>query len=213
MAFGDRQGGKYFTIMGGKFCMRVSSDTPGAVARVNKVGNTVHEIFHDSFTAKLVNIRTRDSDYGRQWEFDFRDGAEVYTLQLSYNNSLATTFLKILPGVDLTKEMKLQPSQKEVEGKKKSSLFVSQDGKTLKHAYTREVPNGLPDLEEITVSGVKQLDSTKRLAFLEEMVDTQILPKLPKDTAPVAQESNMDAGVDDAFGSSATGGAEDDNDF
>jgi len=108
--------------------VRVDANHPGAVARVNKVNKTVHEVFYDSFTGKLVNIRTRDGGYGKSWEFDFRDKQDVYTLQLSFSNSYATNLLKILPNVDLQKEMKVQPAQKVVEGKTKSSLFVSQDG-------------------------------------------------------------------------------------
>ena len=75
--------------------------------------------------------------------------------------------------------MKVSPSVKEVDGKNKSSLFINQGGNALKHAYTRENPNGMPDMEQITVNGVLIWDDTKRLAFLHNMVTTQILPKLP----------------------------------
>lgn len=208
MGLQNRQGGKYITILGGKFCISVQEGTKGAVTRVNKIGRTVHEMFYDSFTAKLINIRTRDGEYGKSWEFDFRDGEEAYTLQLSYSNSYATNLLKILPNVDLTKEMKIQPSQKIEDGKTKSSLFVSQDGKTLKHAYTKDVPNGLPQMEQVVVKGQNVWDDSKRLAFLEDMIERDILPKLPKDsvaTAGSVEHEPADAlegastGVDDDF--------------
>ncbi len=213
MGFQDRTGGKYFTILQGKFAIRVQEGTPGAVARVNKVQKTVYEIFHDSFTAKLINIRTRDGEYGKSWEFDFKDGSEVYTLQLSYSNSYATNILKMLPNIDLTKEMKLQPSQKIEDGKTKSSLFISQDGKTLKHAYTKENPNGLPPMEQVTVKGQPVWDDSKRLVFLEEMVNRDILPKLPKE-APAPAVSDAEKTADEVFDSmgSATD-ASDDSDF
>lgn len=191
MGFADREGGKYFTILGGKFSLRVSAETPGAVARVNKLGKTVYEVYHDSFTGKLIGIRTKDSEYGKNWEFDFQDGGEVYTLQLSYSNSYATNFLKILPNANLEKEMKVQPAQKVEDGKTKSSLFVSQDGVTLKHAYTKDEPNGLPPMEKIIVKGQETWDDTKRLVFLQAMVERDIIPKLPKNTAPQASASPM----------------------
>lgn len=210
-------GGKYITILGGKFCIRAKQDTPGAVARVNKKGNTVYELFYDSFTGKLVNIRTTDGPYGKNWEFDFRDKGDVYTLQLSYSNSYATNLLKILPNVDLTQEIKVQPSQKiDEKGKTKSSLFVSQDGKTLKHAYTKDAPNGLPPMEQVTVKGQLVWDDTKRLAFLQEMVNTKILPQLPKDTAKTAAPAAAGEKGDGwgAFGNGAAPSAPDeDNDF
>jgi len=178
MGLEQRTSGKYITILGGKFCQRVQEGTPGATTRTNKIGNVVFEKYYDSFTGKLIGIKTQDGNYGKTWNFMFKDREDVYTLQLSYSNSFSTAFLKILPNIDLTKEMKVSPSSKEVEGKTKNSLFVEQEGKVLKHAYTRENPNGLPDMEQTKVKGVMVWDDTKRLEFLEEMVNTTILTKL-----------------------------------
>lgn len=188
MAFENREGGKYFTVLGGKFAVRVAHDTPGSVRRVNKVGKEVSEIFHDSFTGKLINIRTKEGEYGKSWEFDFKDGNEVYTLQLSYSNSYATTILKILPNVDLTQEIKMQPDQKVIDGKTKSSLFISQNGVTLKHAYTKDAPNGLPPMTQVTVKGNLVWDDTDQLAFLKAMVRSDILPKLEGTPAPEVKD-------------------------
>ncbi len=170
--------GSFITILGGKFCQRVPEGTPGAVTRVNKMGKTVHEKFYDNFTGRLVGIKTQDGEYGQSWIFSFKDKEDVYNLQLSYSNSFATAFLKMLPNVDLTKEMKVSPSTKEVDGKPKSSLFINQNGSPLKHAYTRKVPNGMPDMEQVTVKGQQVWDDTKRIAFLYNMVATTIIPKL-----------------------------------
>jgi hypothetical protein len=178
MGLEQRAEGQYLTILGGKFCQRVQPGTEGAVQRTNKLGNVVYEKFYDSFTGKLVSIKVQDSNYGKTWNFGFEDKGEIYTLQLSYSNSFATAFLKMLPNVDLSKPMKISPSTKEVDGKNKSSLFINQDGKALKHAYTREAPNGLPNMEQITVKGVLVWDDTKRIEFLHNMVMTTIIPKL-----------------------------------
>ena len=191
MGLEQRIGGKYITILAGKFCQRVPEGTEGAQTRTNKIGNVVHEKFYDSFTGKIVDIKVKESgEYGPTWNFMFQDKAEVYTLQLSYSNSFSTAFLKMLPNIDLTKEMKVSPSVKEVDGKNKSSLFNNQDGNTLKHAYTRENPNGMPDMEQITVKGEQVWDDTKRLVFLRNMVETTIIPNLPGvgavSTEPVA---------------------------
>ena len=181
MALENREEGKYITILGGKFCVRVPEGTPKSVTRVNKQGKTVHEVFYDSFTGKLVGIKTQDSAYGKNWIFSFQDGGEIYNLQLSYSNSFATAFLKMLPNIDLTKEMKVQPAVKiGDDGKNKSSLFVNQNGVSVKHAYTKEAPNGLPQMEQITVKGQPVWDDTKRIEFLHDMVVKNIIPKLPK---------------------------------
>ncbi len=179
MGLNTKEEGNFITILGGKFCQRVPEGTPGAVTRVNKVGKTVTEKFYDNFTGKLVDLKTQDGEYGKSWIFSFKDKEDIYNLQLSYSNSFATAFLKMLPNVDLTKEMKVSPSSKMGEdGKNKSSLFINQDGVALKHAYTRESPNGMPDMEQVTVKGQQVWDDTKRLAFLYTMVSTTIIPKL-----------------------------------
>jgi hypothetical protein len=198
MGLQNREGGKYFTIMGGKFSVRVPEGTPKAVTRVNKKGVTVHEVFYDSFTGKLVAIKTQDSPYGKNWVFSFKDGAEVYNLQLSYSNSYATNLLKMLPNIDLTKEMKVQPAEKiDADGKKKSSLFINQEGNSIKHAYTKDVPNGMPPMEQIVVKGLPQWDDTKRIEFLHAMVVRDILPKLPKDESVTASPADEALAVDD----------------
>ena len=189
MGLENREGGQYITILGGKFCQRVPEGTKDAVTRVNKVGKTVHEKFYSSFTGKLVAIRTQDGEYGKSWLFSFKDSGEIYNLQLSYSNSFATAFLKMLPNVDLSKEMKVSPSTKEVDGKNKSSLFINQNGKAIKHAYTREHPNGMPDMEQVTVKGQQVWDDTKRIEFLANMVQTTIIPKLEGLEAPQEEQA------------------------
>lgn len=194
MGLETRTGGNYITILAGKLCQRVQEGTEGAITRVNKIGNTVHEKFYDSFTGKLIDIKVTDGTYGKTWNFIFQDQEDPYTLQLSYSNSFSTAFLKMLPNIDLTQEIKLSPSVKVDEnGKNKSSLFINQNGKALKHAFTRALPNGMPDMEQVTVKGVLQWDDTKRLEFLQNMVDTQIMPKLAEIKA--ANSANLSTPV------------------
>lgn len=199
MGLDTRQTGNFITILGGKLCQRVSEDTIGAVKRTNKLGNVVYEKFYDSFTGKLIDIKVQDGTYGKTWNFVFKDKEEPYTLQLSYSNSFSTALLKMLPNIDLTKEMKISPSVKEIDGVNRSSLFINQDGKAMKHAYSRENPNGMPDMEQVTVKGVLVWDDTKRLEFLDKMVHETILPKLRaiNGEAPIVAPTNEEIKADD----------------
>ena len=182
MGLETRQSGKYIGIYKGRFAQRVQPTEEGAIARIlekgDKAGTTVYEKYYDSFVGKLVDIKTNDGKYGKQWDFAFKDQGEVYHLNLPYSNSFAKNFLKILPNVDLSKEMKVSPSTKEVDGVNKSSLFVNQDGVALKHAYTKDVPNGLPKMVQVKVKGELVWDDTDMLEFLHNMVITEIVPKL-----------------------------------
>ncbi len=191
MGLGNRQSGNYITILNGKFSQKqdpkkwenvtdVELKSNGIFKRVNKIGNTVFEKYYDKFTGFLKNIKTNEGAYGKSWIFTFKDENEIYHLQLSYSNSFATAFLKMLPNIDVSKVMTLSPSVKEIDGKNKSSLFVNQDGSVIKHAYTMDKPNGLPDMEQVMVKGEKVWDDTKRLQFLEQMILDDIMPKLAR---------------------------------
>ena len=192
MGLKNYDGGKYISILNGKICQRVPDTTEGAIQRTNKLGKVVYEKFYDSFVGKLVDIKTVDTPYGKSWMFDFIDGKEIYHLQLSYSNSFAKMILKMLPNIDVTKEIKLSPQIKEVDGKNKSSIFINQDGVSIKHAYTREVPNGLPQMKQVKVAGNLVWDDTEALEFLEAMVKADILPKLDR-----IETQTSDGSIDD----------------
>lgn len=153
MGLGNHEGGKFITIFNGKFTQRVPESTEGAIQRTNKENKVVFEKYYDNFTGKLVGIQTKDSSYGKQWVFSFKDQLEVYNLALSYSSGFASAFLKMLPNIDVSKEMLVSPSVQEVDGKKKSSLFVKQDGVWIKSAYTKDNPNGLPQWEQKQIKG------------------------------------------------------------
>lgn len=187
MGLEHKSEGKFITILGGKLCQRVSEGTEGAIQRINKIGNVVWEKFYDSFSGKLISIKIQDSTYGKTWNFGFIDKEEVYTLQLPYSNTFATSILKMLPNVDLEKEMRVTPQNKLVDGKNRSSLFINQDGASIKHAHTKENPNGMPDMEQVTVKGELVWDDTKRIDWLHDMVQKDIVPKLSGFSSTVAQ--------------------------
>ena len=179
MGLGTQENGKFISIVGGRFCIRVQEGSEGAVSRTNKLGKIVYEKYYDNFTGKLVSIKVTDGTYGKQWVFGFQDQKEVYNLQLGYSNSFAKNIIKMLPNVDLAKEMKVTPVTKvEADGTKKSSLFINQDGQAIKHAFTKDNPNGLPQMKQITVKGTLVWDDTEQMVFLEKMVNESIVPKL-----------------------------------
>lgn len=197
MGLEQRTEGNYITILQGKLCKRVDKGSEGAVERVNKLGNTVYERFYDSFTGTLVSIKVQDGSYGKTWNFGLSDNGELHTLQLSYSNSFATQFLKMLPNIDVSKPIRISPSTKMVDGKNQSSLFINQDGKPIKHAYTKDTPNGLPDMKQVIVKGESIWDDTDRLEFLHNMVMTTIVPKLGGTTEVVETTTDVSEEVED----------------
>lgn len=208
MGLENRTEGKFISIYKGRFAQRVHPDTEGAVSRVlekgQNAGKTVHEKYYDSFTGTLVGLKVTDGPYGKQWDFAFQDSGEVYHLNLPYSNSFAKNILKMLPNVDLTKEMKVTPQTKEVDGKNKSSIFINQEGASIKHAYTKENPNGLPPMVTVKVKGEDVWDDTAQLEFLQNMVDTTIVPKLPKPAQTETASAQPSSRLEEVFGEGET---------
>lgn len=171
----------------GKFSIKTTADDPDAVTRVNKNGVTVHEKYFSNLIAKLSDITVREhSEYGKQWEFHFYTTKDNFKLQLNYSSSVANTFLKVLPNLDLDEWINLALTNKIVDGKTKTSLIVVQNEKGVKHAYTKDQPNGLPSKVQKTIRGQEIWDDTDQLIFLKNMVDTDIIPKLKALNSEVA---------------------------
>lgn len=187
MALYNKDRKTYLTVFDGKFTQRVQEGTVGATARMTKPatgeGKLVHELYFGNLSGRITDIYTRDGIYGKTWNIDVNDGTDNYSLQFGYSDGLAISFLKMLPNVDFSKDIVFSVSKKfdPKDNKDKTSLFLNQGGEAIKHAFTMASPNGLPEMKEIVVNGKKIWDSTERLAFLQNMVDTQILPKLNRE--------------------------------
>lgn len=215
MGLEHRETGNFITIYAGKFSQRIRKpdnvSSPeeiqkwlkenNAVSRVNKLGKTVYEKYYESFTGKLVSLKITDGEYGKQWVFGFQDKKDIYLLQLPFSNSYSKNILKMLPNADLSKEMKLSPQVKDVDGKSKSSIFINQDGQALKHAFTKDNPNGLPPMTQVTVKGSLVWDDTDQMVFLAKMANDTIVPKLTgkagETAGSVVPQDDFDKEVDE----------------
>lgn len=184
----------YLTIGDGKIVRRFSQPTAESVTRTNKENKVVHEEIYKGWKGRIIDIEFKDhKDYGRFVNVTIDDGNELAILQMKQGSGYATAFLKTLPNIDLSADVLISPSMKMEGDKKKVSLFVNQGGTALKWAYTKDEPNGLPQLKQIKVKGKLQYDDSDIVEFLETMVKEDIIPVLksktistpPKDDEPL----------------------------
>lgn len=168
----------YLGISDGKISRRVAQPTADSKERINKEGKVVHEEFYRGWSGRITNIATRENDYGKQWMVSLTDDEGTAILQMPYSSGYAAAFLKALPNVDLTQEVTLAPKLTIEGDKKKTTLFINQGGKAVKWAYTKDNPNGMPELEQKKVKGKTVWDDSEIMAFLEKMVEEQVLPDL-----------------------------------
>jgi hypothetical protein len=171
----------FLQISNGKIVRQVKTKTDNSVSRVNKLGREVHELFYDSITGVISDITTRESEYGKSWVVSIKSEGKLYKLEFNYSSGYATTFLKALPNVSFGDIVTLSPKLIIDGDKKKSVLFISQDGKGLKHFFTKDNPNGLPELKKIKIKGKESWDDSDRMEFLEQYVKDNILPMIKSD--------------------------------
>lgn len=197
MGAGNSNHATYYNISEGKICRQVQSPTAKSKTRENKNGKTVHEEFYDFLEGYITDIRSKDSDFGKRWLVTMKDEDGEYILQMPYSSGYSQAFLKVLPNADLDVKVKITPKLTIEGDKKKTALFVNQDGKALKHYYTKDNPNGLPSLKKIKIKGKEQWDDSEIMEFLEEMVKRDIAPQFKKSDAMATDEFGNDHESDD----------------
>lgn len=171
----------FLTISNGQICKKVSKPTSISKERVNKNGVTVHEEYYKGWKGLITAIEVREhKEFGKFWNVTLTDDQGDAILQMKYSSGYSTYFLKMLPNVDLRSDVIITPKLTVEGDKKKTSMFITQHGKPLTHFYNRDHPNGLPELKKVRVKGKDQWDDSDIMEFLEKMVVTEIVPKLPK---------------------------------
>lgn len=160
------------TIGDGKIVKRVKSETPKSTQRTTKEGKIVHEEKYDSIEGLITDIAVHEGNYGKTWRIKLHDGQQEYILEMNYSGGYAVAFMKILPNIDLSQGVKITPKLTIEGDKKKATVFINQGGAALKHYYTKDNPNGLPDLKQMKVKGKTTWDDSERMEFFENYINT-----------------------------------------
>jgi len=180
MAVGNSNNAAFYSISNGKICRQFNSPDADTKERVNKNNKVVYEKFYDFIDGLIVDIATKDSEYGKSWMVTLEDEEGRYVLQMPYSSGYSGAFLRTLPNMELSHKVKLTPKLSMEGDKKKTTLFINQHGKALKHFYTKDNPNGIPELGKVKIKGKITFDDSEIMEYLEAMVNKEILPKLLK---------------------------------
>jgi hypothetical protein len=169
MGLTNSQGGSkvFLSISNGKLVRSFKEKTEGAVSRINKAGREVFEMFYDSLEGTITGVGTKESDYGKFLVVQVESNGVNYQLEMNFSSGYSASFLKTLPNVKLSDRVQITPKLTIEGDKKKSVCFLNQNGSGLKWAFTRENPNGMPDLVRIKVKGKDTWDDSDRMEFLE----------------------------------------------
>ncbi len=184
MALGNSNNKTFLSVSDGKVVQRVKEGTPGSHSRATKSGKVVHELRYAYVSGILTGISIRKGDVAgqeiKEWVFDLTDGQDSYSLQIMYDSRYATSLLYALanPEVDFNQPVTITPWMKMVNDKKKTSCYLKQGDKSIDWYFTKDVPNGLPDLSKVTFKGQETWDNYDRMQFLEKFVETKLKPLL-----------------------------------
>jgi len=139
--------------------------------RVTKTGKTVHEQKFKDLTGMITGIETKENDYGKQYVITFLDGEMTYKVNLPYSSRYSSSFIKALPGVKKDEPVRFMPwsmTDKKDATKKVTGITMYQPDK-IAPAFTKETPNGLPQMVKIKVKGKETWDDSAMSEFLEKV--------------------------------------------
>jgi hypothetical protein len=181
------EGGIYLSVANGKIIRQHQNAIEGkTTARVNKLGKTVHEQKFDSIDGTMTSLTVKyHQEYGKQYTLTIQDGDDKFLINIQRSSRYATALVKALPNVDLTKPVPWQMPDKKKPGKDISGITLWQDGVKILPAYTKEAPNGLPEMKKVKVKGKDTWDSFE----MEEFLEKKSLEQFAKAYAPAVTTS------------------------
>lgn len=186
MGLGQSGNRIYLNVAEGKIIQKVDKDTPGAISFEKEDKTIIYQLKHTYIEGFLTGISISERVFNgskiKQWNLDIEDGGQNYQLQLSYSSGYAASMLKALlnPVVDFNMPIKFTPWAKTVDNKKKTSVYVQQNGEDIKWFFTKDEPNGMPPMKQVEYKGEMKWDDYDMLQFFEAQVKVKIVPNLYK---------------------------------
>ena len=182
-------GGKTFvTIVGGKWTIRVPEGTDGAVAREltkgPNMGSFVHEKYYSTLSGNITGAMLKNGEYGTDFCLFLEDDGETFDVKMPVPSDYFRSFAKASPNIDVSKELVIGLGQDKEKGH--PFLFLKQGDQTVKSAFTKAEPNGMPEWEKKEVMGKVKWDQEKQNDFLYGklvdfcgVVEDKVLDDLP----------------------------------
>ncbi len=109
---------------------------------------------------------------------------EKYIVGFRIDSRYASDFFKFVKNVDITQPFSIRTTAKTVgegaEAKIQGGILLAQNDVFAKAAFTKDNPNGLPQMKQVKVNGKIVWDKTDQLEFYENLVEKELKPQLPK---------------------------------
>lgn len=157
----------------------------GRLNFVNKLGNGTDEWkSHGGWTGRLTNVSFKWVEPKEKKPYEainihLNDGQENVIITCKFNSGYGRAFAKAIGNADLSQPITVVPNYKEDGEKKEGTIFIQQNGATIKWLFTRDNPGGMPAPKEVDMGeGQKVYVFTDQLQFLKDYIISNIVPKL-----------------------------------
>lgn len=201
--------GNYYSVAFGKIVKSLGKTEPenmeGVTSRINKNGEKVYEIATDYIRGFITGATMKEPpadkpDWGRQIELtlEAEEGRGKSVLNISFDSAYGRGFMYSVPGVDLDFPVEIEPYNyfSKKKGREMTGLSIIQHGEQLPWVYTKDNPNGMPQLKQTTFKGKTAWDNTDQLRFLDEkfkeFCDRLASPDTAPDLVPEKEDGQRD---------------------
>lgn len=177
-------GGQFVNIRDGKLVVK---NKDGQMESYASIKGTI-------FKVEFIEEEFKGKKYEKAKIFLKSDG-QNYILQMRTDSGYFRGFCNSLKSsVSPKSEMTISPNSKDGEnGKSQTTCFISQDGKFLKHFFTKDFSGDendfLPPLEKIEFKGEFHYDNTKQIEYWKKWLSSKFQE----------QEQNQDTPPDSLF--------------
>ncbi len=139
---------------------------------------------YDEITGTIKGFSFKEDEFEgqkiRKLVVKIESDGENYLLSFPFDSSYTTTLVSFLKNADLSRTVTLVPSLKKEGDKTRRALLVSQDGTFMKHFYTKDNPNGLPQMKQKRNG---KWDKDDMMDFIEDVITKEFMPAVNGDVS------------------------------
>jgi hypothetical protein len=150
MGLGNNSSAIYVDLRNGKVMRYSKTNEPGTMPVVSTKGDTRYYYIYDFIEGHVTNFSTREEEIAGKTRLKFQihmdDKGESYLVKMDVDSSYFRMFCSVLPNINWSYPVRLIPRMKEENLVKKSSMIVVNNGNPVKFAFTKDNPNGKPEV-------------------------------------------------------------------